>query len=291
MKKFSKIVVLLFVILLVSSGCKSSAIEPVSETTTVNAVSNLDLTFYKNGRDELIEAQASGCKWRNFSKWGLKEISSFQWIDYNGEIASATAIRSLIQRNRISDVKTYLTPASYSILVDEMQKGHFITSITPFEQTIIYNLRNMPVEKILNLPDVSEGLEYLIKKAANSCNSINEFINIVSSKRYTESRIRRILLYSLLKITKRDIAISKKVNPYIRVLGFNENGKNLISKIKRSNPRLNIITSVKRFENFNVNKNLGIMLSKDIFATNVYTLGYMQDSWSNLDYTKKVITL
>lgn len=86
MKKFSKIVVLLFVILLVSSGCKSSAIEPVSETTTVNAVSNLDLTFYKNGRDELIEAQASGCKWRNFSKWGLKEISSFQWIDYNGEI-------------------------------------------------------------------------------------------------------------------------------------------------------------------------------------------------------------
>ena len=99
------------------------------------------------------------------------------------------------------------------------------------------------------------------------------------------------MLYSLLKITKRDIAISKKVNPYIRVLGFNENGKNLISKIKRSNPRLNIITSVKRFENFNVNKNLGIMLSKDIFATNVYTLGYMQDSWSNLDYTKKVITL
>lgn len=212
-------------------------------------------------------------------------------LDYNGEIASATAIRSLIQRNRISDVKAYLTPASYSILVDEMQKGHFITSITPFEQTIIYNLRNMPVEKILNLPDVSEGLEYLIKKAANSCNSINEFINIVSSKRYTESRIRRILLYSLLKITKRDIAISKKVNPYIRILGFNENGKNLISKIKRSNPRLNIITSVKRFENFNVNKNLGIMLSKDIFATNVYTLGYMQDSWSNLDYTKKVITL
>ena len=86
MKKFSKIVVLLFVILLVSSGCKSSAIEPVSETTTVNAVSSLDLTFYKNGRDELIEAQASGCKWRTFTTWGLKEISAFQWIDYNGEI-------------------------------------------------------------------------------------------------------------------------------------------------------------------------------------------------------------
>ena len=212
-------------------------------------------------------------------------------LEYNGEIASATAIRNLIQKNRMSDVKNYITPVSYSILIDEIQKGHFITSIAPFEQTIIYNLRSMPIEKIANLPDVSEGLEYLIKKAANSCNSLNEFINIVSTKRYTETRIKRILLYSLLKITKRDISISKKANPYIRVLGFNENGKNLISKIKKANPRLNIITSVKRFENFNVSKNLGIMLNKDIFATNVYTIGYKQDSWSNLDYTKKVITL
>ena len=37
---------------------------------------------------------------------------------------------------------------------------------------------------------------------------------------------------------------------------------------------MNIESSVKRFENFNVSKNLGIMLNKDIFATNVYTIGY-----------------
>ena len=32
------------------------------------------------------------------------------------------------------------------------------------------------------------------------------------------------------------------------------------------------------------------MLETDIYATNVYTLGYEKDSVANLDYTKKIIT-
>ena len=209
--------------------------------------------------------------------------------DYIGQFASASAIRDLVYANRMKDLKTYLTPASYTILKEEINAGHFVAGMSRFEEIIIYNLRNMSTDEIEKIPDVSEGLEFVIKKAANSCNTINEFINLVKSKRYTETRIRRILLYSLLKITKKDMAISKKSIPYIRVLGFNKKGKDLVSKISKSNPRLNVITSVKRFEDANINKNLKIILEKDIFATNVYTLGYMADSKSNLDYTKKII--
>ena len=210
-------------------------------------------------------------------------------LDYTGQIASATAVRNLFYSNRLRDVKTYTTPASFTILSEESKKGHFVKDLSRYENIIIYNLRNMPLEEIANLPDVSEGLEYLIKKAANSCNTIYEFINIVRSKRYTETRIKRILLYCLLGITKKDMAISKKTTPYIRILGFNDKGKNLISQIKKANPKLSIITSVKKFEDINLNKNLKIMLDKDILATNVYTLGYSHDSWANLDYTKKII--
>lgn len=210
-------------------------------------------------------------------------------LEYTGQIASATAIRNLIYKNRLKESKTYLTPSSFTILEEEIKKGHFVTDLSKFENIIIYNLRNMSIDEIANLPDVSEGLENLIKKAANSCNTIDEFINIVSTKRYTETRIRRILLYSLLKITKKDMNISKKSMPYVRVLGFNNTGKHLISKISKANPKINIITSVKKFENLNINKNLKIMLNKDILATNIYTLGFNNDSWSNLDYTKKII--
>ena len=85
--------------------------------------------------------------------------------------------------------------------------------------------------------------------------------------------------------------ISKKSSPYVRVLGFNQRGRFLISEIAKANPRLEIITSVKRFVDNNNNKNLKTMLDKDIWATNVYTIGYENDSWNNLDFTQKIITI
>ena len=210
-------------------------------------------------------------------------------LDYTGQIASATAVRNLVYSNRLRDVKTYTTPATFTILSEELKKGHFVKDLSRYENIIIYNLRKMSLTEIANFPDVSEGLEHLIKKAANSCNTIHEFINIVRSKRYTETRIKRILLYCLLGITKKDMMLSKKTTPYIRVLGFNDKGKNLISQIKKANPKLSIITSVKKFEDINLNKNLKTILDKDIQATNIYTLGFSQDSWANLDYTRKII--
>ena len=51
-----------------------------------------------------------------------------------------------------------------------------------------------------------------------------------------------------------------------------------------------MISSVKKFMDSNPNKNLKQLLEKDIWATNVYTLGYEYDSIGNLDYTHKLIT-
>ena len=147
----------------------------------------------------------------------------------------------------------------------------------------------MSVSEIAQLADVSEGLEFAIKNATNSCNSIVEFLNIIKSKRYTSTRLQRILLYSLLGVTKKDISISKKCLPYVRVLGFNERGKYLISEVAKANPKLNIVTSVKKFVDTNSNKSLKLMLDKDIWATNVYSIGYEYDSWSNLDFTQKIV--
>ena len=149
----------------------------------------------------------------------------------------------------------------------------------------------METAEIAELPDVAEGLEFAIKNAVNSCNSVPEFLNIIKSKRYTTTRLQRILLYALLGITKKDMELCKKTQPYVRVLGLNKRGKFLIGEIAKANPKLEIITSVKRFTDKNSNKNLMFMLDKDIWATNVYTIGYEDDSWNNLDFTKKIVTL
>ena len=135
-----------------------------------------------------------------------------------------------------------------------------------------------------------DDLENVIKNAANSCNNIIDLVNIIKSKRYTQTRIQRILIYALLGINKKMMESSKKTVPYVRVLGTTEKGKELLSEMTKKNPKLNLITSPKKFLDTSRNKLLKEMLQNDIYASNVYTLGFENDSWANLDYTNKMIT-
>ena len=181
-----------------------------------------------------------------------------------------------------------MPPNSYRILYNTILKGHYVKDISNFEKEILYKLRSMTLQEISNLPDVSEGLEHAIKNAANSCNTLSEFMNIIQTKRYTNTRIQRILLYALLGITKSDMKMSQKAQPYARVLGFNSKGRDILSAIS-NNQNIQVITSVKKFMDLSNNKNLIHMLNTDINATNIYTLGYQKDSWANLDYTHNMI--
>ena len=84
--------------------------------------------------------------------------------------------------------------------------------------------------------------------------------------------------------------MSKRTIPYIRILAFNKHGKRIISAIAANNPRLKIIVSLKKFMETNLDNNLRNMISKDILATNIYTLGYTGNTGiANLDYTHKII--
>lgn len=218
-----------------------------------------------------------------------RKYSDYNSNDIKSGIASATAIRTMLQKGKnIHYVVPYET---YELLEEKKKYGQIIPSLSIFSKEIIYTLRKMTLSEIATLPDVSEGLENKIKAAANTSNNLEELILKIKSKRYTQSRIQRILLYALLNISEKDIAMSKKQMPYIRVLGFNKNGKKIISAIANQNPKLQIIVSVKKFMENNTDKHLHTMISKDIFASNVYTLGYEYNSTANLDYTHKVVEI
>lgn len=203
--------------------------------------------------------------------------------------ASATAIRDYIYNNKFSEIIPTIPENVSYLLKNKLDRGEVIHNLNVYEREIVYTLRKMSLAEIANLPDVTEGLENTIKTAANTYNNLEDIISLIKSKRYTYSRISRILLYALLNITKKDMAMCMKEQPYIRVLGFNKEGEFLLSEIANQNPKLPIITSVKKFTETNSNKNLQRLLDIDIFATNVYTLGYEYNSLCNLDYTKKII--
>lgn len=218
-----------------------------------------------------------------------RDYSDYNSTTVKNGIASATAIRTMIQNGK--NIHRVVPFQTYELLDECKQNGKIIPDLSVFEKEILYVLRKMTLTEIANLPDVSEGLENRIKLAANTVNNLNDLISNIKTKRYTQSRIQRILLYALLNISQKDINASKRVTPYIRVLGFNKHGKRIISAIAAANPKLKIIVSVKKFmENSNDNT-LRNMISKDIFATNVYTLGYKNEPVANLDYTHKVIEI
>ncbi len=202
------------------------------------------------------------------------------------EFASSSGIRRLLMRSDYADIRKVTPKYSYEVLMENIKNGTYVKDIQSFSNIIFYKLRNMTLEQLRNVPEVSEGLENALKNEARETNNLITFVNNVKSKRYSQNRIQRILLYILLDITIKDMEMSKKVIPYIRVLGFNESGRKLLSEI---NWRANTITSVKRFEESNINKKYKTMLDIDKRATDIYTLGYQNNSVCGLDYTKRVI--
>lgn len=204
------------------------------------------------------------------------------------EFASSTGIRNLLLSKQIEEVIKVVPASTFNILYENIKDGTFTFDLKDLSKPIIYKFRNMTKEEIRELPDVSEGLENLIKESVEKTNNLVELINLIKNKRYTQTRIQRILLYGLLGISKKDMEMSKKAAPYIRVLGCNRQGKRLLSEIDRDK----LITSVKDYENKNKNKskNLKRMLEIDKNATNMYTIAFKENSKCNLDYTKPLIT-
>lgn len=207
------------------------------------------------------------------------------------EYASATAIRNMIVNNQFNDIRKVMPRLAYDLLMQEIENNQYVIDISKFEKEILYSIRRLSTADLKKFPEVNEGLENAIKNAANSCNTLAELINIIKTKRYTQTRIQRILLYILLNITKKDMYISRKTVPYARILGYSQKGKELISKIYNANPKITLITSVKNFFDSSNNKTYKHMLSKDILATNIYTLAYKNNSVANLDYTKRIVTI
>lgn len=203
--------------------------------------------------------------------------------------SSSSDVRALLRTSgfKIENLKNSIPDFSYEILAENIENGNAVLSLKAFEKEIIYILRTIDNERLKNIPDVPENMLSNLKKIACSTNSLDELITALKNKSITQARIQRILLYILLGITKSDMELSKRITPYVRVLGMSENGKKILSDISKD---INVITSVKAFEKTCDDSDLLRMLEIDKKATDIYTLAYVKDSVANLDYTTRIQT-
>ncbi len=156
----------------------------------------------------------------------VKRIGSAHDSDVpKDKFASASLVRSLILSGKSEEGLSFTPDECRSIF--ENVGPH---SIKVMEKSILAELIKIPSDVLSNISDVSEGLENRIKSAANEASSLDELISAVKTKRYTQSRLRRIILSAYLGITNDDRKLSV---PYIKILDHNEKGQELIQKAKK----------------------------------------------------------
>lgn len=101
-----------------------------------------------------------------------------------------------------------------------------------FFDLIKYCISTKDVSELKEICGVNEGLEYKLKKEITSAENLDGYIKAVKSKRYTYSRISRILFCSLLGIKKEHLKCLKEDPPALKLLAVRKDRTELLSKLK-----------------------------------------------------------
>lgn len=183
----------------------------------------------------------------------------------------------------------FIPSETVSVINNEYNAGKGPVSSLNCENFILARLRQMTAEDVSKLPFVSEGLEYKIIKEAVSNGSYNALRDACVSKRYTRGRISRILMSVVTGVTADLLKEFRNTPPYIKILGFNNTGRQLLSQISEK-------CTVPMFAQpsqglFILTGNSKLVLEKEINATSVYMLGCpkVNARWGDAELTEKVV--
>ncbi len=138
------------------------------------------------------------------------------------ENPSATALRQQILSQK--EWKHYVPKEAAALFADAT-----VHHIGFGQQAILSRLRTMTNEEFEALPYGSEGLWRKLMHASRKFATLDEILTDVKSKRYTRTRLDRMVLCAFLGITKE---ILEAPVPYVRVLALNDKGREILKKFR-----------------------------------------------------------
>ena len=143
---------------------------------------------------------------------------------------SATAVR-----NRILNRESWreFVPEEVRELFENAPRFDLSTG----ERAMLYRLRTMTDEEFEALPYGSEGLWRRLMHASRSQAGLEDILTATKSKRYTRSRLDRMVMCAFLGITAQDLEAPV---PYTRVLAFSNAGRGILKSAKGRIPLLHI---------------------------------------------------
>ncbi len=157
--------------------------------------------------------------------------------------------------------------------------------IGPIETAVLSSLRRMSVTQLSELPDVSEGLDNRIYSAVRGCRTLEQLLSEVKTKRYTLSRLRRIVMSAYLGVTRE---YTLEPPPYLRVIGFTSTGREILAEAKK-NASLPIVTRYS--EIIALGERASRLFELECRASDLYSLAFSPARPCGSELTEKIITV
>ena len=194
---------------------------------------------------------------------GIKRTNDYHGKEIKSSIVNASLIRDMLDKNM--DVSKYVPIETYKCLnMKNFDNGYLLLK---------YNIINNE-NRLYEYLTVDEGIENRILKYYKDCDNWCALVNLIKTRRYTYNKVNRMLMHILLNIKK----IDNDKEIYLRVLGFNDIGRNYLKQIKKD---IDVINTCKQ----GINKALDI----EINATYIYSLVTGDNSLIEREYKNKPI--
>ncbi|SFL47176.1 Predicted nucleotidyltransferase [Paenibacillus sp. 1_12] len=193
-------------------------------------------------------------------------------------IASATALRHMLfERGALNELEPFVPNGTMTVLHRETAAGRAPIEWEHYTKPLLLQLLNHSPHQLAELHEVTEGLEHRIKHAlpllslsSEAGRIMEQLIGLLKTKRYTRTKLQRMLLRILLNQTKAQLSptVLRQGVPYLRVLGFSPAGRQLLKRMKHVS-KVPIITNVNA-----ASSDAYPLLQMDVQATSVYALGF-----------------
>ena len=200
----------------------------------------------------------------------------------DGKFASAGLVRCLLREGKC--IKKFVPHYTANALEIARNDGSLCLNWQLLERLLFARLRSMTTDEYSHLPDGGGGLAERLRTAAERAHSVEELFELVKTKRYAMSRVRRITLCALLGITNSDFFAP----PYARILAVGRGGEELLNLMKRTS-HIPFFHSVLKLSELGSNALRAAQLSMN--AAEMYSLAIPKLSQKGRDCTTKLYNI
>jgi len=210
-------------------------------------------------------------------------------LDYSTNLSSATAIRAAIKGGCFSSTLNAV-PEQIADIYKKQIENNMTFDFDTYSPYLHYRISTMTAYELAGIAGVEEGLENAIIKACGKHRLISEILSELKSKRYTYTKLSRVLLHIILGLTKNDFNEYLTNKPhYIRVLGFRKEYEYLLAQMEKS-AKAPLIINLKNSTQ-KLSPTGAKLLAGEIAATDIYNLAAPQPMAKNAEYSQPLVII